>query len=202
MAKPWIRIWIHPRSVIREALIHSERKQEWLLILLFGLMLGLKQASLRSLGDALSFSLILILSLVLGPLLGALAWYIVSGIAYGVGRWLDGTASWEEIQTAVAWASIPFSMKLVLWIPQLAFFGQEMFTTTVSSLEGSAWLWVLYTLLTLIDSVISIWYFVVLCKGVGQAHDFSAWRGFFSLLIGWVILLVPFILLAVLFRRL
>ena len=200
MKNPWGWIHIRPRKVMKQAFIHSERKQEWMLIILFGMMLGLEQASLRSVGDSLSFPLILIMALLLSPLIGAVAWYVLGGIAYWVGNWFGGTATWEEIRTSVAWSSIPFSMKLILWIPFLAFFGDEMFTSLMPSLENSPLLFFLYFLLMAVDLVITIWYGIILCKGVGEAHDFSAWKSLLSFLIGYLIILLPLMVVAVFFR--
>lgn len=200
MDNPWLQIWVQPRDVVKEAVILSDKKREWLLVVLFGLTLGLEQASLRGLGDSLSFSAILIFSILLSPVLGFLYWVVVSGIAYWIGRSFDGTATWEDARTAVAWAGVPFIMKLILWVPQLALFGEEIFQSSMSSLETNPWLFLLFMVIWLVDLTIAVWYVVVLSKSVGEAHGFSAWRGFSSLLVGTLLLFLPLLVMALFFR--
>lgn len=196
----YLQIWIHPRQVVREGVLLPDKKREWLLIVLFGLTLGLEQASIRELGDSIPFSSILLLSVLLSPILGMIYWFIVSGIAYWIGRSMDGTATWRDMETAVAWAGVPFIMKLILWVPELAFFGEELFQSSMPSLGSNPLLFLFFIVMWLVDLVILIWYVVVLCKCVGEAHSFSAWRGLFSLLLGGLLLILPFIVLAWFFR--
>lgn len=195
----WLQMWTQPRDVIKEVIIQPDKKREWLLAVLFGLALGLEQASLRGLGDSMSYATILILSVFLSPILGFLYWYVVSAIAYWIGLTFEGTSTWEDMKTAVAWAGVPFIMKILLWVPELAFFGEEMFQSTMPSLENPL-IYFLFLLLWLVDLVIGVWYVVVLSKSVAEAHGFSAWRGFSSLAIGTMLLFLPFLLLALFFR--
>lgn len=196
----WLQIWVHPRQVVREALLLPDKKREWLLVVLFGLTLGLEQSSMRELGDSIPFSWILLLSVLLSPILGMIYWFVISGIAYWLGRSMDGAATWKDMKTAVAWAGVPFIMKLILWVPELAFFGEELFQSSMPSLGSNPLLFLFFMVMWLVDLVIVIWYVVVLCKSVGEAHSFSAWRGLFSLLLGGLLLTLPFIVLALFFR--
>jgi hypothetical protein len=121
-------------------------------------------------------------------------------MAYWIGRSFDGTGTWEDVKTAVIWASAPFIMKLILWAPQLSFFGEEMFQSSMNSLEANPWLYLLFVILWLVDLIIVVWYVVVLCKSVGEAHSFSAWRSFSSLLVGNLLFMLPFLMLAMFLR--
>jgi len=199
---PWIHIWTDTRNTIQRLLDDPSDKSLIWIICLFGVTVALEQASLRSAGDTVSLPIILVLSLVLGPLIGWLSWMLISGLVYWTGSWFGGTGSWEEVRTAVAWASIPFIAKLILWVPQLLLFGREMFTTVMPSLEveHNPLMWAAFILLELVDLILTVWYYVVLSKSIGEAHDFSAWKGFFALIIGILLFLLPFVFLGILFR--
>ncbi|OYD06066.1 hypothetical protein CHM34_18300 [Paludifilum halophilum] len=143
---------------------------------------------------------LLVFSLILGPIFGLVGWAIISGLTYWTGSWLGGTGTWKEIRTASAWAGIPFIATLIVWIPQLLLFGREMFTTAMPSLDQSFLLVLLFLFLNGIDLVLTVWYYVVFSKSLGEAHGFSSWKGFFSIVISYLLLIAPFILLAILFR--
>lgn len=61
-------------------------------------------------------------------------------------------------------------------------------------------IYLIFLLLWLVDLVIGVWYVLVLSKSVAEAHGYSLWRGFSFLAIGTLLLFLPFLLLALIFR--
>lgn len=164
--------------MIEDKLEDTSKKQLLLLIAFFGVTLALDNAALRSLGDRFSFGSILIYSLIFGPLMGALYWFLLSGLTHGVSRLLGGRGTWKETRTAVAWATVIYSAKLVLWVPQLLLFGRELFTTETPMIDNSLTLLGLIFLFGLLETAVNIAFIIVLSKSLGAAHRFSVWRGF------------------------
>src|SRR5690606_22160631 len=134
---PLFLIWYRTREVIEEKLEDTSKEQIILLIAVFGIALMLNNAAARGLGDHYSLGIILLYSMIFGPLMGALAWVILSGLLHWISRLLGGTGTWKETRTAVAWSTVVYSAMLVLWIPQLLLFGQELFTTETPRIDRS-----------------------------------------------------------------
>src|SRR5690606_5823645 len=107
---PLFLIWYRTREVIEKKLEDTSKEQIILLIAVFGIALMLNNAAARGLGDHYSMGTILLYSILFGPLMGALAWVILSGLLHWISRLLGGTGTWKETRTAVAgqsWFTAP-----------------------------------------------------------------------------------------------
>ncbi|WP_169713750.1 Yip1 family protein [Paludifilum halophilum] len=192
---PWLSIWRHPRETIRERV--EEKNNPWMhvVIVLFGLVLTFENASNQGMADKGSFTNALIISVIIGLISGYIYWYLFSGVFHWTSRWLGGRAVWEEMRTAVAWASIPYASKLILVLIQLAVLGEEYLSRTQATLEQYP-LFALFLGLT--DLALSAWYIYVLSNGIAEVSNFSAWRGLGSVLLGGLLLVLTVVILALL----
>ncbi|EGK09939.1 hypothetical protein HMPREF9374_2742 [Desmospora sp. 8437] len=181
--RPWVSIWLHPRDTIEEWVQKTEKKHLVWLICLSGYAIYLEQAAGRELGDSTALPAIFLFGLIWGPLYGWITWFLIGGLSHLFSRLLGGKADWAETRIAVAWATLPLIAKLLLWIPQLALFGKEMFTEQTPVLDSSPVLMLLFLLFWMVDMSLNVWFFVTLSKALGEVHRFSAWQGFFSLVL-------------------
>ncbi len=181
--RPWISIWLHPRDTIGEWVDETSKKHLIWLISLSGYAIYLEQAVGRDLGDSVVLPAIFIFGLLWGPLYGVITWFLIGGLSHLFSRMLGGEADWAQTRTAVAWSTLPLAAKLLLWVPQLALFGKEMFTAQTPVLDSSPLLSVLFLFLWIVDMGLNVWFFVTLSHALGEVHHFSAWKGFFSLIL-------------------
>ncbi len=188
---PLLSYWVRPRSTIRSLL---ERGVSpfflYALIPLFGIVFTLDQLFYRNdWGDYLPLSTLVGGAFLLGIPIGFLFWLLYSSLFWGIGKLMGGTGEWGEMRIAVAWASLPFVGKLLIWSWQILFFQEEMFMSDTPTIDGSTSLKLVFMLLILCDLILNVWYFLHLGKSVGEVHEFSAWRGglviFLSLVILW-----------------
>jgi hypothetical protein len=192
---PLVTIWLRTKEGMEEKLDHTTKKQIFLLIALYGITAALDNAAIRNLGERNPFERILIYSIVLGPFMGALYWFLLSDLTHWTSRLLGGSGTWKETRTAVAWATIPYSTKLVLWVPQLLLFGREMFTAKTPVIDSNLILLTLFFLFGLLETIMNIGFIVVLSKSLGAAHQFSAWRGLGALVLPVVAVILFIVLL-------
>ncbi len=89
----------------------------------------LDRAASRGGGDVLGWPIIFLMALVAGPVGGILALYLGGFLFRWTGEWIGGRGSSRNIRAAIAWSSVPVVWTLPVWIPELALFGQELFTT-------------------------------------------------------------------------
>lgn len=197
MTQPWISIWLRTRETIREVLPDTSTGIQILLVALFGLALGYDTAVTQSMGDKYSFGLILIGSPLMGVLNALVYWIIISWLIFWIGnRLFHGDGEWEEVRIAMAWSGIPFIAKLILWIPQLLLFRMDNFTTFSPLLDASVGLSVLFWIFGLLDLVLTIWYFVVLSKSIGEVHGVSALLGFGIILLSMIVATMGLLLIS------
>lgn len=198
--RPFKTIWMRPRATIRAIVATDPKLHVVPLVCLSGIAESLDRASLRSLGDQMPVVAIICIACVLGPLGGLVSLWIGSHLIRFTGTWIGGGAVREHIRTAIAWSSVPAVFALPLWIPELLLFGADMFTTETPRLEAQPILFIPFLAIGLIEIVLAVWGFVILCKTVAEVQGFrSAWSGFGNLILAGAVLLVPILVLVMVF---
>jgi len=165
-------------------------------VVLAGIGQYLDKASSNNVGDRWSFSAIILLSLIIGPLRGVVTLY-VGGVIFGwIGRLLGGQGSTVEVRAAIAWSQTPLIWVSLLWIPELWLFGPEMFTANTPIIDSNPLL--LFTLFGfgVIEIIVGLWVFVVFLKCLGEVHRFSAWKALATTLLPLVVIFVLITVLA------
>ncbi|MRG28476.1 Yip1 domain-containing protein [Laceyella tengchongensis] len=189
----WVQLIKQPKNTIRQAMEETSTKLLFVLISLFGITLCLEQAMNRDAGDTTSIPVILLLSMVIGPILGAVAWFLGSLCTFGVARLFGGVATFRETSEASAWATVAYTTKMALFIPMLLIFRQENFTSNTPDIDSSMFLALLFFLCLTANFVMTIYYIIVHSKIIGEIHEIGSWKGFAS------IILVPLVLILLLF---
>ena len=118
---------------------------------------------------------ILLLGILLGPLVGIITLYLGGALFRWTGSRLGGKATAPEVRAAIAWSSVPTIVALLLYIPELALFGEELFTSDMPSITSPA-LAVALMGFGIIEIFVAIWALVIFLKCLGEVHRFSAWR--------------------------
>jgi Yip1 domain len=196
---PWLTIWVKPRTTIRYILNHKFLGFAFLLSILAGIGNTLDQASFRSVLDNMDIGLPLLLlaTVIIGPISGMLGWFFTTLLAWGVGKIFKGKATYKEMLLATAWANIPLVISLVFWVLDLMVMGEGAFLSdyTVGSPLAKVGVFISGT----IQLILLGWYFFILIKAVSETHRFSSWLGLCTLLIPGAlltILFIPILLLA------
>lgn len=190
----WTSIWTKPREAVRYAIDHKSMKFAIILALIAGIFNMLNGASSNNLGDTMSIPSIFVLGFVLGPILGWISWWISAGLAKIVGSWLGGTGRFAELKMALAVSYIPLILVGVLWIPDLLILGKILFVeSSYISIGQQIWLFIS----GIISIVVGIWIFVITIMAISEAHRFSAWRGFWTIVIPSVVVIIVLLLFLV-----
>ncbi|HET6445484.1 MAG TPA: Yip1 family protein [candidate division Zixibacteria bacterium] len=186
--RPWLDIWVKPRGTIRTIVENDPARYVLIFAALAGIAQALERASSRDLGNN-SPSLVALLAIVLivGSIGGLVSIYITAAIFRWTGSLLGGRASSIEVRAAIAWSSIPIIFTLVFWVPQLALYGVEMFTSVTPNIDNNPWP---LLCLGLIQLVLYGWAFVILLKTVGEVHGFSAWRALIAVALPTVTIVI------------
>lgn len=190
---PWSSIWLKPRETIQSIIDQDPERSVILLASLSGVSQALDKAAAKSSGDTLSLPVIFGLAAVAGPISGMIGLYIGGFLLKHAGHWLGGSGNGVNVRAAVAWSSVPIIWALLLWIPSLAIFGKDLFTTEAPRVAEHLGL---YFALLAIEMVFAVWSVVIFLRALGQVHGFSAWRAIGASLIAISIVVIPIFLLA------
>lgn len=188
---PWLSMWTQPRTTIQQIIDTDPRRFVLVLAALGGVPQTLNRASMRNAGDSLGLPIILVVAIVLGPIMGILVLYLGGALVGWTGRWLGGRASFEQIRAAIAWAAVPFLWVSLLWIPELALFGEEVFTTETPRLEASPALSISLLVFAIVEIGGVLWSLVVSWKSLGQVQGFSAWKALGNFCLAGLVFIVP-----------
>jgi hypothetical protein len=79
---------------------------------------------------------------------------------------------------------------MLLWVPELLLFGEELFTEATPRLDADPGLQALLLAFVAAELLAVLWAFVLFLKCLGQVQDFSAWRALLNLLLPGVLIAV------------
>ncbi len=192
---PWLSIWTRPRETIRYIVDSDPTGYVVILAMIAGLGQALDGLSGRDAGDYLSPAILLVLAVILGPIGGIISLYFDGFFLRWVGSWFGGQASSEQVRAAVAWSSVPRIFALLLWIPELALLGEEMFKSTTFRIESSLVVALFFFGCVGLEVILGIWSFVLRLQCLGEVHGFSAWKALASLLVVRIVSIAPFLCL-------
>lgn len=197
---PFTAIWTRPRETVRYVIEEKGSNFSFLLLVLSGFVAVL----IGNQGAEQGFPLwgVLLMALVVGLLAGLVGTSVAAGIYLLVGRLFKGQATYKEMFRAVLTSQI-----IQIWLIPIVISWMFLSPVTYFLQEGELPFenaGPLSIVLTFVLSFFSIWTFVVQCKAVGEAHRFSAWKGFFVIIIpaivfiGIIVAIIAAIMVAIL----
>ena len=195
---PWISMWLQPRATIQQIIDDNPARSVLLLSAIVGIGSVLDRASMKSTGDQLGLAAILAIAIFVGPIGGVLSLYIGSALLRWTGGWIEGKGSSENIRAAYAWSGVPLIWAMILWVPQLILFQEELFTTATPRMDENTSMAFLMIGFALVEITIAIWSGVVFLKSLGQVQGFSAWRALGNMMLATMVVLVPIVIIAIL----
>lgn len=192
---PWVTMWTKPRATIQQIVDTNPERLVLVLAAIAGFSKALDRASMRSMGDKLEWPIIFLIAAIAGPIGGIISLYIGSALIRWTGNWIGGKSTSENIRAAIAWSSVPTIWALVLWIPELVLFGQELFTTETPNIDANVSLALVLFGFAAIEITIGVWAFIVLLKCLGQVQGFSAWKALGNLILSVLVFFVPIVII-------
>jgi hypothetical protein len=194
---PWTSIWLKPRATIQNIVDSNPTRWVLLLAAMTGFSSALDQASLKSLGDKYEMPVIFVMAAIAGPICGIIGLYIGGALLRWTGAWIGGQGSAQHIRAAVAWSSVPYIWALLLWIPAVLLFGNELFTIETPVMDANLTLLMMYLGVGVLQLAIAIWAIIVFLKCLGQVQGFSAWKALGNTVLAVLVILAPLMLLIV-----
>lgn len=184
---PFTAIWLQTRKAVRYVIDAKSAGYAIALILLAGIGSGLMGMQSSGLNDSIPTWLILIGALLLFPVISLASAAVIAALYLVVGKLFKGTGTYMDLFKTTGAAMIPYiwlAPLLILWIlvsPDTYFADPFAAAQPGGGAIAGA---VLYGVGAMI---LAIWSIIIHSKAIGEAHRFSAWKGFFILMIPAVI---------------
>ncbi|WP_107948141.1 Yip1 family protein [Lysinibacillus parviboronicapiens] len=191
---PFLHVWMHPKQTAR-FMIDVKSTGFAILVLSIGyigsLLSGLIESNFM---PELSPWIIALFCVILAPIVGIIGTAISAFIFWIFGKLFKGTATFSGLFKALSLSAVPF-------IALIPFYLIWLFTSPESLMDANfigSIPWIFWPTL-LATLVVTIWSVVVTVGVVGEAHQVSNWKAFFTIFIPTIILgIVFFILIMVL----
>lgn len=185
-----LMIFLRPRPSIREIIRKNNKFAEFLLIVLVGFSYSLDKASISGAGDTLEFYYLIPICLIAGIPYGFLQIYFWSSLLFMFGILLNGKASFQEIVTAVSWSSLPVVIGLLIWIPELYFFGgYELFQSDMPTLSASESLSGLYVYFLYFEGMLSACWYLLLIPMLSEVQKITIKKSLINAFLPLIIVL-------------
>lgn len=188
---PWFSIWLSPRLTIRRLLDGPPRYREHILATLFAVADVLGVAVWRNWGDKYELSTIFLLALGFAPIRMVFYLYVYPPLIWATGRLLSGRGRVADIRIATAWSFLPALWLALLWVPELALFGDEFFKSefTVDTVTGGMTA-ALYAFI-LLEITGAAWFIAVFVSALAEAQRFAWWRAVVNIAFAAALFVLP-----------
>ncbi len=194
------KIWTNPRQVLK--FINEYHYDKYLYVLLFfaGISRSLDRVNHKQYGDDASSLKILTLSIIIGGLLGWISYYVYSALISWTGEWLNGKGDTKSILRIIAYAMIPTIIGLIMLIPQLSIYGNEIFKENGDTISAGLISNIIFYGSRIIQGVLGIFSLVFIVIGISEVQKLSIGNSILNLLLPILVLGIPILLIVLLFQ--
>lgn len=194
----FIKIWTSPRYVLKYINDHEYDKYINVLLFLAGISRAFDRASVKGMGDTFPLWGIILICIILGGLLGWISFYIYAVLVSAAGKLFDGKGDSYSILRIFSYAMIPSILTLFLLIIQIAIYGVEVFKHD-DYMVSDGWFDTVFVYgLIIFEIILGICTMVFTVIGVSEVHKISIWESVLSLLMPFLIILVPILIFVLL----
>lgn len=184
---PWLSMWTQPRKTVRMIIEANPRFRFFILSAIYGFPMALNIAQNMSLGASIPLWAIIVGALIVCTVLGIIGISISTWLLHVTGRWIGGKGNYLSIRAAVAWSNVPNIATILMWFVLMGMFGAMLFSKQFSDAQFVGVQAGVVFIVFLVQVVASVWGFILLLQGLGEAQGFSVWKALINVIIPFVI---------------
>lgn len=189
-------IWTSPRKVFKYINDNSYDKFLYILLILAGISRAFDQASTKGLGEIMSLGAVLAICIVLGALLGWISFYIYAALLSWTGKWIEAKGNTDSLLRMSAYAMIPSIAAMILVIPQIILFGNEIFKNEMDIYSSGDIGEVSFYIFVLFEVILGLWTIVLFVIGVSEVQKISIGKSILNLLLPLLVIFIPIAMIA------
>lgn len=192
----FLSIWTKPTITLKYILEKCPKQYVLVLLVLGGIVRSISRASERGMGDTMSTASVLLISVLVGGLIGWISYYIYAWALSFTGNWIKGAAEPETFRTVIAWSLVPSIATLILLIPELIIFGDDLFKSELSDVSMVKGIGLVA--FGIFELALSIWSLVILVIGTKIIQGFGTGKAILNVFLPILVLVIPLLLIYIL----
>lgn len=194
------KIWTSPREVFTFINTYKYDKHTTLLLILAGITSAFDRATTKDMGDNFSLWGVIGFCVIMGTIFGWISYYIFAALISWTGKWIDGQGNTDSILRVLSYALIPSAVSLLMLIPQIAIYGNEIFKSEGDTSNGDIMSNILYYGTMIIDLTLGIWSLVLCVIGISEVQKLSIGKSILNFLLPAIVFLTPiFVIILIIF---
>ncbi|RBN51528.1 Yip1 family protein [Flavobacterium psychrolimnae] len=196
----FIKLLTSPREAFKFINDYKYEKHLYILLFLAGMDRTFDRASTKNMGDNYSIWTIIAICVIFGGFFGWITYYIYSALISWTGSWMNGKGNTQSVLRVFAYAFFPSIFILILLIPQIAIYGNELFKSdndlySLASMESI----VLYVIL-FVEFALGIWSLILCVIGISEVQKLSIGKSILNLLLPAILFVFMILVLVLLFQ--
>ena len=196
----FIKLLTSPREAFKFINDYKYEKHLYILLFLAGMVRTFDRASTKNMGDNYSIWTIIAICVIFGGFFGWITYYIYSALISWTGSWMNGKGNTQSVLRVFAYAFFPSIFILILLIPQIAIYGNELFKSdndlySLASMESI----VLYVIL-FVEFALGIWSLILCVIGISEVQKLSIGKSILNLLLPAILFVFIILVLVLLFQ--
>jgi len=196
----FIKLLTSPREAFKFINNFKYEKHLYILLFLAGMVRTFDRASTKNMGDNYSIWTIITICVIFGGFFGWITYYIYSALISWTGSWMNGKGNTQSVLRVFAYAFFPSIFILILLIPQIAIYGNELFKSdndlySLASMESI----VLYVIL-FVEFALGIWSLILCVIGISEVQKLSIGKSILNLLLPAILFVFIILVLVLLFQ--
>lgn len=195
-----LKIWVKPKATLTYILENCPNKFIIPLMILGGITRSIDRASAQNMGDKQSTFFILMIAIIAGGMFGWLSYYFYAWLLKVTGKWLGGIAEFEDFRTVIAWSLVPSICTLLLLVPELIIFGDDIFKSELS--DPNVFSTLMLMVFGLLELTLGIWTLIIFIKGVTLIQKFNIGKAILNMILPVFVILIPILLIVFVFKLL
>ena len=197
--KIFAKIWTSPREVFKFINTYKYDKYVNGLLILAGISRTFDRASMKNMGDSFSIWGIITFCIIIGAIFGWITYYLYSALISWTGKWINGKGNTDSILRVLSYALIPSIISILLLVPQIAIYGNEIFKSEgdISS-EGIVSNIIVYGSM-FFEFTLGIWSLVLCVIGISEVQKLSIGKSILNLVLPALVIMIPILIIVLLF---
>lgn len=195
---PFLTIWTQPERTLRYMIDRKSIGYGIFVIVIASIGTGILSFSDTGMLSSFSLPAILFISIFLAMAFSVPFYFLNAAMYMLIGKMLGGKGQWKQMCLAIASGSLPMIGMLPVALLALILYGKSLYVEPagVFAVTNMSLFFYLFYFIVMIG--LSIFGIVILSRAIGYAHQFSALRGFGTIMIfAGVVFVFVFILVIV-----
>ncbi|TDE03337.1 Yip1 family protein [Flavobacterium sandaracinum] len=196
----FLKLMTAPRTAFQFINEYKYEKHLYILLFLAGIVRTFDRASAKNMGDNFSLWNIIAVCVIFGGIFGWISYYLYAALISWTGSWLNGKGNTQSIVRVLAYAFFPSIFILILLIPQLALYGNQLFQSDSDLYNLASTESVILYLLLFVQSGLGIWSLVLCIIGIAEVQQLSIGKAILNVLFPVIVLIFAILVLVLIFK--